>query len=100
MEVVMKTQDEIDKGRRQMAEEIVQAQNLTTLEEAKEFATKWIVTAAQYATNADFYRDRTLHRRTSIPCDVCGKPGTCFGADLSRYLEHCGSSGCTLPSPE
>jgi hypothetical protein len=52
----MKTQDEIDRERRQMAEEIVRGQNLTTLEEAKEFATKWIVTAAQESANAEFYR--------------------------------------------
>lgn len=52
----MKTQEEIDKERRQMAEEIVRGQNLTTLEEAKEFATRWIVTAAQHAANEEYYR--------------------------------------------
>lgn len=53
----MRTQAEIDKDRRKMAEEIVRAQNLTTLEDAKGFATKWIMTAAQHAANEEYYRN-------------------------------------------
>lgn len=52
----MKTQEEIDKGRREMAEKIVADRNLTTLEEAKGFATEWIITAAQHLANEEYFR--------------------------------------------
>jgi hypothetical protein len=58
--------------RRKMAEEIVAAQNLTTLEEAKEFATAWIETAAFHAANEEFYRterDRLLAEKEEREAD-------------------------------
>jgi hypothetical protein len=49
-------QRDIDEGARRMAQEIVDGQNLKTLEEAKRFAQRWIETAAQHARNEEHYR--------------------------------------------
>ena len=49
-------QEKIDDERGVMADEIIRAQNLTNLEDAKRFARNWIMTAAQETANAAFYR--------------------------------------------
>lgn len=51
-------QIDIDKRTTKMAQEIVQAQNLKTLDEAKRFAQAWIETAAQFARNEEYWRDQ------------------------------------------
>jgi hypothetical protein len=46
-----------------MADEIVAGQRIETAEEGRRFASAWIVTAAQHATNEEYYRgerDRLL----------------------------------------
>jgi hypothetical protein len=50
-------QRRIDADREAMADEILAGQHVTSLDEALRFARSWIVTAAQYAANADYYRD-------------------------------------------
>lgn len=49
--------EEVTKGRRQ-AEEIVEGQKLSTLDEARRFAVGWIEVALQYARNESYWRDR------------------------------------------
>jgi hypothetical protein len=43
-----------------MAKEIVDSQNLDSLNDAKQFAQNWIETAAQYAANEEYWRKRAL----------------------------------------
>jgi predicted metal-dependent HD superfamily phosphohydrolase len=45
-----------DADRAAMADEIVEGQRITTVEEGKRFAKAWIVTAAQHAANEEYYR--------------------------------------------
>lgn len=49
-------QKAIDANRAAMATEIVEGQNIQTVEEGRRFAHAWIVTAAQHASNEEFYR--------------------------------------------
>ncbi len=51
-------QRKLDSDTRTMAREIVNAQNLRTLAEARRFAAAWIETAAQNARNADYWEKR------------------------------------------
>jgi hypothetical protein len=55
-----KKQKIIDVRRRSMAKEIVDSQNLDSLNDAKQFAQNWIETAAQYAANEEYWRKRAL----------------------------------------
>ena len=43
-----------------MARDIVTAQPLANLGEARQFAENWIVTAAQHAANETYWRERAL----------------------------------------
>jgi len=50
-------QQRIDAEREAMADALIANQRVTSFDEALRFARSWIVTAAQYAANADYYRD-------------------------------------------
>jgi len=50
-------QQQLDADREAMAAEIVAGRRITSIEEGKRFAQSWIATAAQYAANADYYRE-------------------------------------------
>lgn len=54
------TQAEIDAGRRKLAAETVENQQLATLEDAKRFAQNWIETAMQHCANEEYWRGRAL----------------------------------------
>jgi hypothetical protein len=53
-------QQVINDERRNMAKDIVDNQNLTSLDDAKRFAQAWIVSAAQFATNEEYWCKRAL----------------------------------------
>jgi hypothetical protein len=57
-----------DADRAAMADEIVAGQRITTVEEGQRFAKAWIVTAAQHAVNAEYYRGERdkLQRKSSM----------------------------------
>lgn len=63
VDAIIKQQADTDASRREMAREIVEGQNPRTLDDAKQFAENWIVTAAQYAANEAYLsgeRDKLL----------------------------------------
>lgn len=64
-------QQRIDAKREKMADELIANQHVTSLDEALRFARSWIITAAQYAANADYYRDERdkLRRVLSLAND-------------------------------
>ena len=51
-------QKKMDEKTREMAKEIVEGQNLKTLEEAKLFSQRWIETAAQHSRNESYWETR------------------------------------------
>ena len=53
-------QKQIDESRAQMADEIVSGQNIQTVEEGRRFARAWIITAAQLASNEEYWRQRAM----------------------------------------
>jgi hypothetical protein len=53
-------QRRVDEGRRAMARDIVTAQPLASLDEARQFAENWVVSAAQHAANETYWRERAL----------------------------------------
>jgi hypothetical protein len=53
-------QRRIDEERRAMARDIVTAQPLANLDEARQFAENWIVSAAQHAANETYWRERAF----------------------------------------
>ncbi|HEY2510958.1 MAG TPA: hypothetical protein VGI39_08885 [Polyangiaceae bacterium] len=80
-----KTQPERDAARRELAGEIVESQSLKTIDEAKAFAKAWIATAAQYASNEEYWHARAMKAegRILVPAndprgsvlDRIGEPG-------------------------
>jgi hypothetical protein len=66
MNEIKVSQAEIDRGRRMTAHQVVEDRKLETLEDAKQFAEKWIVSSMQHVANEEYYRterDRLLAER-------------------------------------
>jgi hypothetical protein len=57
---LIEEQHSLDGMTHDMAREIVEQQRLGNLADAKWFAENWIGTAAQFARNSDYWRDRAL----------------------------------------
>lgn len=56
----------LDTATREMADEIVEAQNPKTLEDARGFAAAWIGTAAQHARNEAYWRERATRAEAEV----------------------------------